>query len=72
LFRVFSEIDAPGVKVRETADRETPARSATSFSVTDILTRTTTYFHGNETIDNESLQPVAMNLHLCFPLGEGV
>jgi hypothetical protein len=29
------ETDAPSVKVRETAERETPARSATSFNVTD-------------------------------------
>jgi hypothetical protein len=36
LRRIFSETDAPSVKVRETADRDTLARSATSFSVTAI------------------------------------
>jgi len=30
------ETDAPSVKVRETAERETPALSATSFRVTGI------------------------------------
>ena len=36
LARVLAETDAPSVKVRDTAERDTPARSATSFSVTAI------------------------------------
>jgi hypothetical protein len=37
--RIFSETDAPSVKVRETAARDTPALSATSFSVGGIEQR---------------------------------
>jgi hypothetical protein len=36
LRRVLIDTDAPSVKVRETAERDTPARSATSFKVTDM------------------------------------
>jgi hypothetical protein len=35
--RIFIDTDAPSVKVRETAERETPARSATSFSVGGMI-----------------------------------
>ena len=38
--RVFSETEAPSVKVRETAERETHARNATSLSVIAITTST--------------------------------
>lgn len=34
LRRMTSEIEAPSVKVRDTAERDTPALSATSFNVT--------------------------------------
>jgi hypothetical protein len=34
--RIFNDTDAPSVKVRETAARDTPALSATSFSVGGI------------------------------------
>jgi hypothetical protein len=33
LRRVLAETDAPSVNVRDTAERDTPARSATSFNV---------------------------------------
>ena len=35
--RVAPDTDAPGVKVRDTADRDTPARRATCVSVIAIL-----------------------------------
>jgi hypothetical protein len=34
--RILRDTDAPSVKVRETAERDTPARSATSFKVGGI------------------------------------
>ena len=37
LRRIFAETDAPSVKVRDTAERDTPARSATSFNVTGMV-----------------------------------
>ena len=36
LARVSLDTEAPSVKVRETAERDTPARAATSFKVTAI------------------------------------
>jgi hypothetical protein len=37
LRRIASETEAPSVKVRDTAERDTPALSATSFNVTANL-----------------------------------
>jgi hypothetical protein len=37
--RVLGETDAPGVKARDTADRDTPAACATSRKVTAIYPR---------------------------------
>ena len=39
LARIFSDTEAPWVKVRETAERDTPARSATSLRVGPAIGR---------------------------------
>ena len=68
---MVADTDAPGVKVRDTADRDTPAPFATSSNVTVIIEDLSEiYFKRSNFRDyvqnKPALQPVAKVENLCF------